>query len=227
MPRRLPVLALSLLLAGCTITPGGLSGQQLSSALPSAAEVGSGWTLVGTTSDRPQGLTWDDALTEAASGEPDCHAALTELEALQEQADPARFARSVYREPTSGAGSDRDLTLTLETYDSVPDRATAVREMNQACADTSSPLRTRAGVRRVTMTVSPLQTPDARSAGYSVHYQTDDLEYSFDYLVATRDRALVTATVTGPSSEANRQLLQQVVTLAAGNLDRARGGQPT
>lgn len=226
MLRRLPLLAASLLLAGCTITPGGLSEQQLGSSLPSAAELGRGWSLVGTATERPQDGGWDDALTDAASGEADCRDALGELEKVQARPEAARFARSVYRSPSRGARADRDLTLTLETFDSPPDRAGAVRAMTAACSDPQAPLTTRAGIRTVTMTVAP-HDGGVGGTGYSVEYETDGLRYSFDYVVADRDRALITASITGPSSAANQEVLQRAVTLAGANLDRARGNAPT
>ena len=226
MPRRLPLLAASLLLAGCTITPGGLSEQQLGSSLPSAAELGRGWSLVGTTTQRPDGGGWDDALTDAASQEQACRQALADLRTVQSQPEAARFARSVYRRAASGPTADRDLTLTVETFDTVPDRAAAVREMTQACSDTESPLTTRAGIRRVTMTVTPHEN-QTNGTGYSVEYETDGLSYAFDYIVAHRDRAVITATITGPSSDGNQELLDRAVTLAAANLERARGNAPT
>lgn len=226
MPRRLPLLVASLLLAACTITPGGLSEQQLGSSLPSAAELGRGWSLVGTTTERPQDGGWDDALTDAASGEAACRDALTALDEVQAQPEAARFARSVYRSPSTGASADRDLTLTIETFDSVPDRARAVRAMTTACSNPQARLETRAGIRTVTITVSPHEG-EAGGTGYSVEYETDGLAYFFDYVVAGRDRALITASVTGPTSAANQEVLQRAVTSAGANLDRARGNAPT
>lgn len=225
MPRRPPLLALSLLLAGCTINPGGLSEQQVGSSLPSAAEIGRGWSLVGTTTSRPEGGGWDDALTDAATSEPACRNALVNLATVQSQPQAARFARSIYRSTAIGSNPDRDLTLTMETFDAVPDRAGAVRAMTSACSDTGAKLATRAGIRTVTMTVTPAQ--NQAGTGYSVRYETGGLSYAFDYLVADRDRALITASTTGRSSAANQEVLQRAVTLAGANLDRARGNAPT
>ncbi len=224
MPRRLPLLVASLLLAGCSMTPGGLSAQQLRTSLPAAAEVGPGWTLVGTTTSRPTDSSWDDALTEAAKDTSACHDALLALEQAQEQPAPARFARSIYRREAAGADSDRDLTLTLETFGTVPDRRAAIHAMTAACAE---PMRLKAGVRTVTMIVRDHEDTAPGSVGYSVEYRTSGLSYSFDYLLARREGALVSASTTGPSSAGNQDVLRRAVTLAGGNLERARGATPT
>lgn len=224
MLRRLLPFASIVLLSACSLSPGGLSEQEVSAAMPTAGEIGRGWELVGTTNQRPQESAWDDALTEAAADQPGCRSALTSLEADLARPEPARFIRSVYRHQTEGAASDRDLTLTVETFDQAPDRPTAIRAMTAAC---TKPLKTRAGVRTVTMSVKGLDEGATNTAGYSVTYETAGLAYSFDYVLARQDRAIVAASVTGPSSEANEQLLRQAIRLAGANLDRARGSQPT
>ncbi|GAB95193.1 hypothetical protein BJY21_002630 [Kineosphaera limosa] len=213
-----------LLLSACTLSPGGLSEKQVGSALPTAGELGREWQLVGTTTQRPAEASWDDALTDASAEDPACRTALLALEEALVTPEPARFARSVYRNPTQGANADRDLTVTVETFDAPPDRPAAVRAMTEACTE---PMRTRAGIRTVTMTVTEHDDSNANTAGYSVTYNTDGLRYSFDYVLARRTHAVVAASVTGPSSSANQRLLRQAVELTGTNLDRAGGTQPT
>ncbi len=228
MPRRLPLLVATLLLAcsvsSCAASPGGLSEQQLATALPAAAEIGPGWASVGTTTQPPADDVWDDALTAAAVHEPRCHEALLALDEAGRAPTPSRFARSIYRKPAAGAAADQDLTLTIETFETVPDRWSAIRAMRQACAE---PLRTKAGVRTVTMTVKPHDDPGAGTVGYTVQYRTSGLTYSFDYVLARRDQALVSASTTGPSTSANQSLLRQVAGVAAANLDRVQGQAPS
>ena len=188
--------------------------------MPQAGELGASWSLVGTTRQPPTEAPPDDALIDAAQGEPACRDALKALAASGDA--PAHFARSVYRfHPKAGPVADRDLTLTVATYDSLPDRAGQVRAVTSACTE---PLTTRAGVRTVQMTVDSHSYPVKGAVGYTVAYTTDGLRYAYDYVVATRGQALVTATVTGPDTTSNGAALKRAVSLVTARLD---GAQPT
>lgn len=209
-------------LTGCAGDRGGLSQQAVGAALPDPADIGTGWTLVGTTTQRPTDAPPSDSVTDAAADEPACHAALVALSAADQEGSPKRFARSVYRDPAAtGSTADRDLTLTVEAFASPPDVPGLVRAVTQACTE---PLTTAAGIRKVRMTIEEHRYATAGAAGYTVLYSTDGLRYAYDYVAVARGEAVVSASTTGPSAAANAVVLQRAISLATARLNAAQGG---
>ncbi|MDO5711242.1 MAG: hypothetical protein Q4P32_05830, partial [Micrococcales bacterium] len=210
--------------SACTTPAGGLSQEAVGAALPDPPDIGTGWSLVGTTKQRPTDTPPGDALRDAAANDPACYDALVALSALDQEGHPARFARAVYRHPAdAGPSGDRDLTLTVETYETPPDAAARVRAVTNAC---TQPLTTAAGIRKVTMTVAPHAYATTNAVGYTVDYSTNGLRYAYDYVVATRGHATITASVTGPSRTANELVLERAISLASARLDAAQGDTP-
>ncbi len=108
MPHRLPLPTLrrrcaaalaalgltATVLSGCSGGVGGLSQQAVGAALPDPVDIGTGWELVGTTTQRPTQPPPGDAVTDAAASEPACHDALVALSGTAQEGNPTRFARS-------------------------------------------------------------------------------------------------------------------------------------
>lgn len=209
-------------LTGCSRADGGISQQAVGAALPDPVDIGTGWSLVGTTKQRPTQAPPGDAVTDAAVAEPACHDAFVALAAAGQEGNPTRFARSVYRQP-SGAGpsADRDLTLTVEAFGTPPDVPGRVRSVTAACTE---PLTTAAGIRKVQMTIREHRYKTPGAAGYTVLYSTDGLRYAYDYVAVTRGQAVVSASITGPSAAANGTVLERAITLATARLAAAQGG---
>ncbi len=239
MPHRLPLPTLrrrcaaalaalgltATVLSGCSGGVGGLSQQAVGAALPDPVDIGTGWELVGTTTQRPTQPPPGDAVTDAAASEPACHDALVALSGTAQEGNPTRFARSVYRHPSgTGLSADRDLTLTVEAFGTPPDVPGRVRAVTAACTEK---LTTAAGIRKVTMTTDEHRYKTPGAVGYTVLYSTDGLRYSYDYVAVTRGQAVITASTTGPSAAANGVVLERAITLATARLAAAQGGGPS